>query len=283
MSTTEIAAGSCMFAKLPKPASSGRERRQELIYSFEAVLPLPIEQLQLSFVEDDGHVIGCACRKELLGQLRARSERAIPESLPGWVADGDHEHLRVRLNLLEGGMTSLIRLRRHRQTLKLATCVLLVISAITALAADRRVAQLRQQQRIVEADIDSIYDAVLPSVAASNAQPDAIRFATLMNQLSATRTGVSVDHHNDLIPELAAILDRWPDATRAKVRGLTIDTSGARIEASVPDNPGASELIDFVRGLDAWTLRSQQQTPANDGVQLRMQLDRTGKGAGDAG
>lgn len=283
MSTSEIAAESCMFAKLPKPTSSGRERRQELIYSFEAVLPLPIEELQLSFVEDAGYVIGCACRKELLEPIRASSERAIPESLPGWVANGDHEHFRVQLNLLKDEMTSLICLRRQRLTLKLAICVLMVISTVSMFAADRKVNQLQQQQQIIQADIDSIYDAVLPPVAGRNAQPDAIRFATLMNQLSATRTGVSIDNHNDPISELADILDRWPNGTRAKVRGLTIDTGGARIEASVPDNQSASGLIDFARGLGAWTLRSQQQTPANDRVELRMQLNRTSKGEGDAG
>lgn len=281
MSIAQIPLESCMFAKLPRPAGSGRERHQELVYSFEAVLPLPVVQCQMAFVDIGEHVICCACRKSDLEPLRAAHERAIPSVLPDWLDSEDQAGVRDRLNLLTGDMQPLIQIRRRKLTLQLATAALLIIAAVVFLVTQRQSAQWSEQSQAVRDDMRALYQSVL-TTANGNAQPHAIRFATLMNQLGSTRTGANQSAENRLIDDFAGLVAGWPEDLEAQVRSVSVDQSTIRLEMSVLDNEHALSMLAYLSQLNGWVVRSREMTPAADRVELRVQLARQSSEVSDA-
>lgn len=281
MKFAEIPTESCMFAKLPRPAGSGREREQELLYAFEAVIPLPIDQCQLAFTEAGEFVIGCACIRAELEPFRGTYERAIPAELPDWIQVDDGKDHRARLNLLTGEMRSLIQIRRQESTLKISCVALLLIAILVWIVTARQVESWSRQSQIVREDIRALYNAVLPTVN-GNAQPDPIRFATLMNQLSSTRTGAQRDARHELVSELSALLSDWPVRAQAQVRLISLDQNEIRVEISLPDNERALSVLEYLNGRDGWEIRSREISPVAERIDLRVTIERQAGGSSDA-
>jgi hypothetical protein len=281
MKVKEIPIAKCMFAKLHRPSGTGRERLQELVYTFEAVLPLPIDQCQLAFTEEGQFVIGCACLRTDLEPLRLTHEQAIPEKLPDWILADEAGTARTRLNLLNGQMQSFIQVRRKETTLKVMSAVFLVIATLVWLASQRQSNTWTQQSQSVREDIRAMYDAVLPP-ANGNAQPEAIRFATLLNQLSSTRTGTRDGSRHQLADELSALLSDWPESVQAQVRLMSLDQGTLRLEMSLPDNEQALFMLEFLSGRDDWEIRSRELSPAAERVDLRLTIVRQTERVNDA-
>lgn len=281
MNIAEIPIESCMFAKLPRPSGSGSERRQELVYAFEALLPIPVDQCQMALTEVGQHVIGCACLKAELEPLRSIHERAIPSQLPDWIKADDPHQCRSRLNLLTGEMQSSVRVIRRDRTLQLASVTCLAIAALVFLASQRLSNQWAQQSEVVREDIQAMYEAVLPP-AQGNAQPDAIRFTTLMNQLGSSRTGARDQSNLRLVDDFALLLADWPQDIQAQARSISVDQGVIRLEVSMPDNDRALSMLEYLSAQKSWEIRSREITPAADRVELRVQIARLGGKASDA-
>ena len=82
MKVVELPMQDCMFALLTKPPGSRRVQRQELVYEFEGLIPISLDQVQISFTSADTGVIACACPKAVVDPFRHDAERVIPKSLP---------------------------------------------------------------------------------------------------------------------------------------------------------------------------------------------------------
>jgi hypothetical protein len=270
-----------MFAVLPAPASRGRDRQRELTYAFEGMLPLPIDECQIAFAINGTEVIGCACERSALMPMRQNHEIVTPSRLPEWLGVSEPERCLKQLNLLRGEMRSQIRQSRMRTTLKLVSGIMCVITVLVVYMSQQRLRMLSQQSITVREDIQALYDGVLPSDEQST-QPDAIRFATVLNELARTRTGAGPQHHEDLVADLAYILAQWPSDSQAQLQQIRLDASTAQLSVSVPDNDRALSILDYLTDLDGWDVRSRDMHPTQDRVNLNVQIARSDKELPDA-
>lgn len=270
-----------MFASLPVTAGRGRDRQRELVYAFEGLLPIPIEECQIAFATHGPDVIGCACRRADLVPMRVKYEIVTPSRLPDWLGVSEPRQCLKQLNLLRGEMRSQIRLRRRNTTLKLVSGLLCVLSAFVVYQSQQRVKLWSHQSSEVRDEIQALYDGVLPSGQKAT-QPDAIRFATMLNELARTRTGANRHHHGDLIADFAYLLDRWPAEDQTQVQQIRLDASTAQLIVSVPDNDRALGVLDYLAGLDGWDVRSREIHPAHNRVNLSVQIARDEKEQSDA-
>src|SRR5690606_17683272 len=160
----------------------------ELLYQFEALLPGPIESFHAVFSEPfEGRIVACACDRGRLDEVRARFERAVPDSLPSWLGLDDPDAVRSRLNLLTRPAVPLARVQRERITAKLACFCAIALLMLVWLGVERRTRQHGAELDRISGQIAELYDAVLPP-AGHGAQPAAVRFAARVNRVSATRT-----------------------------------------------------------------------------------------------
>lgn len=281
MSRAEIPFESCMFAQLPRSTGSKREQRQELKYAFEAILPIPVDQCQMAFAEVDQFIIGCAVRKTLLTSYRSTHETAIPSELPDWVPTSDQAQCRAQLNLMTGELESQIRINRRNRTLQMVSIVAVLIAGIVFVSSQRQSNAWASQATEAREQMQDMYDSVLPP-ASSNAQPDPIRFATLLNQVSSTRTGTRNQARHRLVEDLALLLADWSESDEARVQSISLDHNTIRLEMILPNNELALSMLSFLSGKEDWDVRSREISPAADRVQLGVQLSRQGEGGLDA-
>ncbi len=281
MSCAEIPYESCMFAQLPRSSGSKREQRQELKYAFEAILPIPVDQCQMAFAEVDQCIIGCAVRKSLIASYRSTHETAIPREIPEWVPTSDQARCRAQLNLLTDEMESLIRINRRNKTLLMVSIVAVLISGIVYVASQRQTRAWASQATEARGHMQAMYDSVLPPTSSSE-QPDPIRFATLLNQVSSTRTGTRNQAKHRLVQDLALLLADWPESAEARVQSISLDHNTIRLEMRLPNNELVLSMLSFLSGKEDWAVRSREISPAGDRVQLGVQLSRQGEGGLDA-
>lgn len=275
MRVVRIPAEECMFAELPKPAGRGRSADQELRYAFEAVLPTEIDEVHMVFASAGERVIGGAIPRTVLYGYQQSAEMLIPDRLPEWITCEDPNDLCEQLNFLTGAFQPDTHLRRSEGTLKLTCFLLLLSSGLFYLGASRKADQREAEATRLRADISSMYNRVLPPAAGST-QPDSIRFQTIMNQLSATRSGTTdSEYSHEIIPALASVLQAWPADQHAQVRSLQIGRTDLRLEAGFPDNSMASAMIEHFQKAVGWAMQSHQVSARADQVDLSVQLTRT--------
>lgn len=281
MRMVRIPAEECMFAELPKPEGRGRGAIQELQYSFEAMLPTPMHEVHMVFASVGQRVIACAMPRAVLQVHQQTAEMLIPDRLPDWITCDEPVDICEQLNFLTGVFQPATHQRRSEKTLKLTCFLLLLSSGLFYLGATRNFDQREAGAAELRGDIREMYSRVLPAPAAGSFQPDSIRFQTIMNQLSATRTGSEeAQDAFEIIPALASVLQAWPDDQQAQVRSLQIGQTEFRIEAGFPDNSMASAMIEHFQQVDGWVMQSHQVSARADQVDLRVQLARTQHEAG---
>jgi len=279
MRVHEIAAEECVFAVLDTPIGRGNHRRQELLYQFEAVLPLHVEELQIVFSkEHDGRVIACGCRRSQVHALQSQAELLIPESFPEWVenefASPVLNQIRESMNLLTGCFQPLSVKRYERSTARLVATASLAVLIIVVITSQRRVRSIQEQQAVVDAQTDRLFQRVLPPSTGPGTQPDAIRFATLLNTMQSTRTGVSDVQREDLIADLAAIFEGWPSDIEIQMQSLDLGSDSLSIQLSVQQDEAVAQVIAKLSELQQWAILSRTTTPRSSGVDLSIRFHR---------
>ena len=275
MRVHELPSKECSFAVLDAPAGSGKEAQLELLYQFEALLPQPVDEVQVVFTKPmDGKVIACACDMETVQGFRSQAEMLIPDSIPDWLEVEVSETQRQQLNLLSGSMRPISSLNRDRATAKLVCFASIVALLVVFVGVHRRINQIETQQALVNEQIAALYDSVLPRATGPNTQPNAIRFATLLNQARATRTGAVQLAQQDLVKDLALIFEQWPIEINIQVRSLILNPDTVRVELSVQDSKAATQVIDRLGQLTDWAIETRSMMPRSDKVDLSITLAR---------
>lgn len=271
----QLSSNECAFAVLDAPTGTGKEARLELLYQFEALIPQSIDEVQVVFSKPmDGKVVACACNKETVQGFRSKAEILIPDSLPDWLEVELFDAQRKQLNLLTGSMRPILSLNRDLATAKLVCFASIVALLVAFVGLQRRISQIETQQVAVNEQIASMYDEVLPFATGPNTQPNAIRFATMLNQARATRTGTVQLAQQDLVKDLASIFGQWPTVKDIQVRSLILSPDTVRVELSVDDNQSATQVIEQISQLTEWTIETRATNPSSDRVDLSMTLSR---------
>ena len=264
----------CFFALLDVPANRGKDARLELLYQFEAVLPQPINTVQVVFSKSiNGKVLACGCDKKRVKSYQGQADMLIPESIPDWLGVDSSLALQRQLNLLTGSMRPTSVISRERTTAKLVSFATVAIFLCVFIGVSTRVKSINTQKEILEQQISVEYDRVLPQ-ASNTSQPNAIRFATLLNQVRATRTGISRVEENDLVHNLANLIEGWPESLELQTKLLSLDDQGVRLQVSGPDDSATTGLIQHFADNPNWTIDTRSTIPRSDRIDLTMSLSR---------
>jgi len=280
MRVHKLPSSECAFALLKAPSGTRKEARLELLYQFEAVLPQSIDDVQVVFTKPfDGQVVACACDLETVQSFRAKAEELIPDSFPEWVGNKIYKTHGQQLNLLTGSMRPISALNRNQATAKLV-CFAAILALFAVISgAHRRINQVESKHTEVSDQIASQFDTVLPRITGANTQPDAIRFATLLNQARATRTGTVQLVQHDLVKDLADIFAQWPTPIDIQVRSFTMGSESVRVDLFVHDNETAAQVIEQLGDLEGWSIKSREMRPSSGKVDLSMRFTRRDIGA----
>lgn len=281
MRVHEISKQKCVFAVLDAPAASGKHRRQELFYQFEAVLPQPVDELQIVISgELEGKVIACGCSKAHIHTLLSQAEIVIPDSFPEWVCKQFSVPISVKiresLNLLTGSFQPQSVKKYEGVTAKLFTVMCLVVLVLVVVTSQRRIRVIDQQQTAVEAETDRLLQSVLPQSSDPGTQPDTIRFAMLMNSLQSTRTGVGDVQTEDLVADLADIFEGWPMSVDIQMQSLNLRKDILSIQLSVQKDDKVAQVIAKFSELEQWSILSRTTTPRSGGMDLNIRFQRRG-------
>jgi len=269
----ELPASTCAFALLDAPSGSGKDAQLELLYAFEAVLPQPVDEMQVVFSKPiDGKVVGCACDRKTVQGFRSKAEILIPQSVPEWLAIQITDNQRRQLNLLTGSMRPTSSLTRDRASAKIICFTSIAMMLMIVFGVNRRINTIESQRAIVNEQDAKMYDEVLPRSTGPNTLPNAIRFAALLNQARATRTGAVQLSQQDLVADLAGLFEQWPVEVDIQVRSLIMSADSIRVELSVQDNELAAQVIQHLDQLPEWEIKHRSMTPRSDQVDLSMTL-----------
>lgn len=269
----ELLSNACAFALLDVPSGGSKEAQLEMLYAFEAVLPQPVDEMQVVFSNPiDGKVVGCACDRKIVQGYRSTTEILIPQSVPEWLGIEITDSQRRQLNLLNGSMRPTSSLNRDRLTAKMICFASIAMLLMFVLGVNRRINTIESQRAIVDEQVAQMYDEILPRSTGPNTLPDAIRFAAMLNQAHATRTGAVQFSQRDLTADLAGIFKQWPNEIGVQVRSLIMSADSIRLELSMQDNEIAAQMIQRLDQLPEWEIKHRSMTPRMDQVDLSMTL-----------
>ena len=271
----ELPSNACAFALLDAPSGSGKEAQLELLYAFEAILPQPVEEMQVVFSKPiDGKIIGCACDRKTVQGFRSKAEILIPQSVPEWLGIQITDNQRRQLNLLTGSMRPTSSLTRDRASAKIICFTSIAMMLMIVFGVNRSINTIESQRAVVDEQIAEMYNKVLPRSTGPNTLPNTIRFAALLNQSRATRTGAAQLSQQDLVADLAGIFEQWPTEIDIQVRSLIMSADTIRVELSVQDNELAAQMIQHLDQLPEWEIKHRSMTPRSDRVDLSMTLSQ---------
>ena len=271
----ELPTNACAFALLDAPSGGRKDAQLELLYTFEAVLPQPVDEMQVVFSRPvEGKVVGCACDRKTAQEFRSKTEMLIPQSIPKWLGIQMTDSQRRQLNLLSGSMQPITSLGRARTSAKIVCFTSIAMMSLILFGVHRRIKSIESQQVIVNRQIIEMYDEVLPRSTGPNTLPNAIRFAALLNQAKATRTGAVQSSKQDLVADLAGILEQWPSDVDLQVRSFVMSAGTVRLELSVQSNERASQIIQSFDQLPEWEINNRSMTPRSEQVDLSMTLSQ---------
>jgi len=271
MRVHKLPSSECAYALFDAPSGTGKEAQLELLYQFEAMLPQSIEDVQAVFSKPiNDKIIACACDKETVQSFRSNIEVLVPDSFPEWIDIELYKAHGQQLNLLTGSMKPFSSLNRDRATAKFVCFTAILTMLVVFVGVHRRIDQIKSQHAEVAGLIASQFDTVLPKITGPNTQPDAIRFATLLNQARATRTGAVELVQHDLVKDLANVFVQWPTSLDIQVRSFTMGSESIRVDLFVHDNESAAEVIKQLSDLDGWSMKSRDMRPSSGKIDLSM-------------
>ncbi len=273
MRVHEISSRFCSFAILDAPVGSKSVVRSELLYSFEAYLPCSIEDVVVVFSTPlNGKIVACACSRDVLQEYRLNYEAVILESFPEWIQYDDK--VRASLNLLSGDIRPISTENRARTTSKIVCFASLVIALLMLIAVHRHADSNGLKRLEIEGEINRLYNDVLTADTSSSSMPNAIRFAAMVNEAQATRTGDVESTQPDLVADMATIFDQFPADTHIQLELFTLSSSSLRLSVAFYNNDDALVFIEQLSQLKKWEIKNRTLKPSENMIELDATLER---------
>lgn len=275
MTVARVPPDQLFFAVLDHPVSPrGRARREELIYAFEAAMPLPMDAVHAVFMPaPDGRVLAVGIDREKAELLGRNHPQAVPAAWPGWLVPLVGSKEPNGCNLLTGPCQSPLARSAWRSVTVHALVGILLLSVLAVVGLERRIRFERDAAAEFRSEAQSIYADALGG-AGSSSQPAAARMTSELRRLRATR-GASQDRSEDQPADLAlaALLTAWP-GVNAKTESIVVAERAVDIRLDVEDLSAAQTFIEAFNGVSGFRLGPTTTDRQPDGVRLSVRLDR---------
>jgi hypothetical protein len=262
-----------------------KRRQKQLGYLFEAVLPVPIDDVHAiyrSVPGSDQRYLACGmARDAILDRLAESGDKAValtPCGLPRAIRDDDAASgiNPVELNLLTGALEPPRVRTLRRRWLGAVTLLIVLVGAIVLVGFERRIARAQSQARTLHEACLGVYTQVLGSdaVSESGRLPPAARLTIELRELRRTHRQPPVDTQLvDASGMLANLLALWPDETYAQVESLSCAPEEITVRAMLPTSDDAQALRTALASLPGWRLRMPQIISTRDAVRATLQFE----------
>ncbi|MDA3961790.1 MAG: hypothetical protein PF961_13455 [Planctomycetota bacterium] len=266
-----IPGNECYWALLT--ASDARLSERARRYRFEAVLPVPVDELQVAgaALADGRHLLVGVASTQLrsgLAQLDAPTS-ARPADLPAHLLEqGVDPEVVERLELLHGAFEpTQHRARRNGRCIVsvsalVLAAVLLVVGGLLRARDQHAVASHARTQAA------ALANEAVPQQVGAQRLPPALRLQQEVRRArQAAQTG---GPEQDLLPVLETLFAAWPPSLRVQVDTIGLDPGHLVIRGRVPDPEAgqtlAAALAELNTPLGAWRARPLDLPRVADGA-----------------
>lgn len=256
----------------------GRRRRVALDYLTEDLLPVPVEELHVTYVACEGtSLVACAATREQLREAIARGALGVqPADAP--------EFLRERLKTLARGLEELellsaefepprLRAARRRVGATLA-CVCCLGLLVVGVGSHRRAVAARQAIDELNRQRDAMIAAILlPDPTAT--LPPQLRLVAEVRRLEQAHAAAPAVLRRDAAIDLAAVVARWPRGKDLSLDAVNVADDSVTMRGTAPSSADAQPLAEALAGLPGWSLDQPQFRSNADDVTFTVVLRRT--------
>lgn len=256
------------------PSHAAKNTRQ-LGFLFEAVLPVPIENVHAAYVSSDPHsVVACGIDRHTIGELASHDLlRLGPDGLPPFVAEVCGDSLDPRaINLLTDEYEPHAVKRMRTSTTLIACAAMLLVTLILAAGQFRRANDASTHIDGLRQATQAIYDQVLPASASS--LPAAARLTAELRSLDRTRSVASSDDTpRDVTPTLASVLASWPSDVYLTTDALNATQGAITISLRLPNEAAAERFERELRTPNGWRLAQPNVRRERDQIAVRVRME----------
>lgn len=276
MTAASVPVSELYFAVLTPPVSPrGRARTEELAYSLEAALPVPLDSVHPVYRPlPDARVLAVAIERTQAESLARTHTSVHPAAWPVWLAPLAQEIEPTSINLLSGPCRS-PRVSAARNVLVRHALVGVATIALAASAGlERRIRTQHADTTSAQARAAEIYTRAL-GPAQNNAQPPAARMTSELRRLRATR-GPAAATRNQTPADtvLASLLSAWPADSLARTESITVAERTVEVILRVDDLGVAQTFISALGTAPGLRPGPAKTDREGNEIRLSLRLDR---------
>ena len=250
-------------------------------YLFEAVLPVPIERVQASYLPMPGRrVLACGMDTDQLAELATPGvltpsvlTRGVltlgPASVPAFLGEApDPAHI----NLLHTHFEPAEIRRARRRFVGVCAAAVLACAALILTGQLRRASLHNLHARASTDATASLYAQVLPP--STSTLPPAARLTAELRSLDRTHgTHPAERGPREVAPTLAALLASWPSDLQVTTESLSVSDTSITLTARLPDTAAAERFERELRPPDGWRLAQPEVRAERDGVLFHARME----------
>lgn len=257
----------------PCPRRLTARQRIRLGYSFESVLPAPIESVHAAYIPAGDRTIACAMDRNELEQIRADGALSLhPAAVPDFITEGVDLSSLDRLNLLTGVFEPPVLARRRRRRAAEALAAIILLTAILALGMQRRIDAARASAAAADSARLAMLGDILPPVGAPGAggsQAPELRLVAELRRLQRTRQAPVGDlAPPDAAAPLVDLLAAWPANLHLRTRQLRATPTEIQLQVAIDAIEDADALAAALDRAPGWQPRLPQVGPERAGGYL---------------
>lgn len=253
-------------------------RREELLYRFEEVIPIPIEEVHAVFLPvDQRRILACGMERDILQRYRLKDILELgPQSVPECLTESGITEL--KLNLLSGPMTPPALTTSRRRWISAACWWLCVGVLALSLGLMRRASANFVFAKGLSAQAhslihDSLVDGRLTVDSGSGSLPPELQLTAELRRLRQTRGQrvAAMPMVADACESLIALLQAWPRMGHLRTEFIGVTPATLSLAGVADDSAAASQWSQAFASIPGWRLE-QPEVSGVAGTSVRLAL-----------